>query len=92
MHYKEFYDKVHDEINKYQQDAFHVIEVKKVFPKLLELNDVSQKDHVANSIKKLLDEKQISQDELNYLVSNLDEVYEPVKMLAEYHSYLGKEL
>ena len=92
VHYKEFYDKVHDEINKYQQDAFHVIEVKKVFPKLLELNDVSQKDHVANSIKKLLDEKQISQDELNYLVSNLDEVYEPVKMLAEYHSYLGKEL
>ena len=91
-HYKEFFDKVHEEINKYQQDAMHVQEVLKVFPKLLDLNDVSQKEHIANNIKKLLDENEIKQEELNYLVANLDELYEPVKKLAEFHSYLGKEL
>lgn len=91
-HYKEFYDKVHEEINKYQQDAIHVLEVQKVFPKLLDLNDISQKEHIANTIKKLLDDKQINQEEINYLVGNLDEIYEPIKKLAEFHSYISKEL
>ena len=91
-HYKEFFDKVHDEINKYQLDALHVQEVLKVFPKLLDSNDVSQKEHIANNIKKLLDNGQIKQEELNYLVGNLDEIYSPTKKLAEFHSYISKEL